>query len=505
MGKGRDKKKKASGANAKKAKNAEKQEAKALKQKVKQTGADFEDIDAILAELAKEQENQYKVTEESNCDPPSRRVNFSFTANPLNGNELIIFGGEYYDGQIVHMYNDFYRYNIDKNEWKRITSPNSPGPRSAHQVAITASGTLFLFGGEFVSPNESNFFHYKDMWCMNLKQGCVWEKLDVKIPPARSGHRIVSWKRFLILFGGFYDQAHETKYFDDLWVFDTAEFTWKCIEMSDPKPSPRSGFSFFLFGDNLVLYGGYSKVFKKGTRTVGVQHVDAWMLKLNEDFKNLKWERRKKVGGVHPGQRSGCSMVFHKGKGIMFGGVSDIEENDENLESIVFQDLFQYIVEGNKFYPITLRKRKTDGEFNNGQSGDVVPGPRFNPGLAISKNTLYMFGGAYELNNIEYTLEDFWSLNLEKLDEWKPIIRDEIASSFWKGENSDEDESDEDIDDDEDVDSRSETSDLSDNSMVNGNTNMVIDSESKDPVPGGIMYLMQNHSLNILKEQALIG
>lgn len=45
------------------------------------------------------------------------------------------------------MYNDLYRYSIDKDEWKKYTSPNSPGPRSAHQIAIMPTGTLFLFGG----------------------------------------------------------------------------------------------------------------------------------------------------------------------------------------------------------------------------------------------------------------------------------------------------------------------------------------------------------------------
>ena len=54
----------------------------------------------------------------------------------------------------VHMYNDLYRYSIDKDEWKKITSPNSPGPRSAHQIAIMPTGTLFLFGG-MVKPASS--------------------------------------------------------------------------------------------------------------------------------------------------------------------------------------------------------------------------------------------------------------------------------------------------------------------------------------------------------------
>lgn len=66
----------------------------------------------------------YAVVEETNCAPPSRRVNASLTRNPLNPVELVIFGGECYDGLCVLMYNDLYKYNTDKQEWRRVTSPN---------------------------------------------------------------------------------------------------------------------------------------------------------------------------------------------------------------------------------------------------------------------------------------------------------------------------------------------------------------------------------------------
>ncbi len=70
-------------------------------------------------------------------------------------------------------------YNIKKHEWKKVTSPNTPAPRSAQQcvavdrvtgagddaadgkagAAAAAStnnaGELWMFGGEFVSPSQS--------------------------------------------------------------------------------------------------------------------------------------------------------------------------------------------------------------------------------------------------------------------------------------------------------------------------------------------------------------
>jgi hypothetical protein len=67
------------------------------------------------------------------------------TVNPLRESELIFYGGEYYNGDKTFVYGDLYRYNVDKCEWKLVSSPNSPPPRSAHQ-AVAWKNFLFVFG-----------------------------------------------------------------------------------------------------------------------------------------------------------------------------------------------------------------------------------------------------------------------------------------------------------------------------------------------------------------------
>jgi len=37
-------------------------------------------------------------------------------------------------------------------------------------------GQLWIFGGEFASPSQSQFYHYKDLWLLNLKDS-VWQKI----------------------------------------------------------------------------------------------------------------------------------------------------------------------------------------------------------------------------------------------------------------------------------------------------------------------------------------
>ncbi|KAG0324823.1 hypothetical protein BG000_002032, partial [Podila horticola] len=556
-----------------KAKVAEKQDRKASKKdkknKAKNVEEQEEDIETILANFKKEQEEKVKIVEEVWSGPPSRRANATLTANPLNSNELIFFGGEFYDGARCAFYNDLYRYNIEKDEWRRITSPNSPGPRSSHQIAITTAGTLFLFGGEFASPNETQFFHYKDFWSMDMKTN-AWEKLEVKPKPtARSGHRMTLWKHFLVMFGGFYDNYVDTRYYDDLWVFDTLEYKWIKVELPDQmiKPAARSGFSFIPCNDGVILYGGYCKEYTKGQRPKGVVHTDTWLLKMNVDPKLIRWEKKKKSASS-PSARSGCAMAPYKNRAVLFGGVYDDDVNEETLESTFYNELYTYQIDTGRWFPMNLKRPKTAkkkkskkskqggrGGADAGQDGDeesgkrekqkweestdeefdygdfeesdneggaqekdtpqdqpltpqevstpaspapepeeedplatkdalaaaalaaagilpksaaptpevvveeikkpvkmgrfgrpkeddededeeepLMPCPRYNPMLAVQKSTLFIFGGILEVRDREYTLDDFFSLNLDKMTEYICLRESEFESQLWLGE-----------------------------------------------------------------------
>ena len=165
--------------------------------------------------------------------------------------------------------NDLLFYDIKRKEWKQVKSPAGPPPRCSHQAVATAQsgGQLWVFGGEYASPSESQFHHYKDLWVYHFASK-RWEKIPItkesgSPPSARSGHRMVMVKRHLVIFGGFHDSlsSGESKYFNDVHVFDTDERKWKKMEVTGVKPpSPRSGCSMFSLPDGrVVIYGGYCK------------------------------------------------------------------------------------------------------------------------------------------------------------------------------------------------------------------------------------------------------
>lgn len=313
----------------------------------------------------------HKTSEEA-AEIPSRRANATLTADPVSTNTLWLYGGEYFDGTNCYFYPDLYRYIIDKNEWRRLSSPTQPGPRSAHQVVASSSGggKLWLFGGEYAALNQTAFHHYRDLWAFDLTQKS-WERFDTKMKPsARSGHRMAMWKHYVVLFGGFHDVGIRTTYLSDLWLWDTLEYRWHevVIRDADRRPSARSGFSFLPCAEGIILHGGYCKEYQ-GNQVKGVVLDDTWLLRMDTDTSKLKWERRKKQG-YPPSPRSGVQMAHWaaKGMGVYFGGVFDTYDSEEDdMVSIFYNELFGYQTAGNgRWVSLMLKrpKKKAGGGVN---------------------------------------------------------------------------------------------------------------------------------------------
>lgn len=472
------------------------------KQKDKENDKDDEDLEAILAKIQRDWEETHKVTEELVEGPPSRRASAVLLPCP-NGNHLWCIGGEFYSpDEKAYFYNDVFRYSPDKDEWRKFVSPTAPGPRSAHAAVATpiGGGKIFLFGGEFSSLNQHTFHHYRDFWCFDISTHS-WDRIETKVlPSARSGHRMAMWKHYIVLFGGFYDAGVTTRYLNDLWVFDIHEYKWRQIEYKETelRPSARSGFSFLPTADGMILHGGYCKEYRQ-KRPVGIMLEDTWLLRMSveasaegtastKDPLKVKWERRKRPSTAYaPSLRSGCTMAVWTARsmGIMFGGVTDDDTGEETLESQFHNDLNGYDLSGKgRWVSMRLKQKKKQGgpshkkvvadetsdEENpaTGQETDPddpnlsTPLPRYNAMLAILRNTLYIYGGIYEHGSKEYTLDDFYSLQLDKMDRYVCLKESPIVIM---DESSDDDEDDDD-DEDEGRSDDAESDDGSDGSVV---------------------------------------
>lgn len=459
----------------------------------------------MLEEYRRQQEQFLKITETVIDGAPKPRSASTIMASPHESNSLLLFGGEYFNGSIAQFFNDLHIYNINRDEWRCVTSPNAPLPRSGHAWTRSSNPNyVYLFGGEFSSPKQGTFHHYSDFWRLEPATR-EWTKIEVKgkdkSPPARSGHRMTYWKQYVILFGGFQDTSNQTKYLADLWIFDTVNYVWHCpvLPPAQLKPDARSSFTFLPSEQGAVLCGGYSRVKatvqlkkqKKGSQPQGQKnvllpkvHEDCYFLRMTlppaEGNSNapptVRWEKRKKPANAPTPSRAGATMAFHKGRGILFGGVHDVEQSEEGMESEFFNQLFAWNIERNRFMPLAARKprqqKKNASEQRVGRRGraqaneeellrqlaalqagtsledadDIElekmleepeeeekparempvsmepPHMRFNAQLTVQNDVLYIYGGTFEKGDREFTFDDLYAIDLVKLDGYKEIF-----------------------------------------------------------------------------------
>ncbi len=388
---------------------------------------------------------------------------------------------------------------------------------------------MYLFGGEFSSPKQGTFYHYNDFWRLEPSSR-EWTRLESKgkSPPARSGHRLVYHQKYIVLFGGFQDTSQQTKYLQDLWIYDCQNHIWHnpVLPPASQKPDARSSFSFHPHEAGAVLYGGYSRV--KTSTAVGKQtkggsqasksvlqpvvHQDIWFLRITQPPPDtpssapptVRWERRKKSANAPNPSRAGATQAYHKGRGILFGGVHDVEESEEGIESEFFNQLYALNLERNRFFPLLLRRTRappkkqiddrgakrergkadeanllrslaaleTKGTFASSDAMysnpvdeiddmpskpakptfSTMPHPRFNAQLAVQGDVLYIYGGTFERGDREYTFDEMYAIDLGKLDGVHEIYRRELANWLEDQAESDSDSDEEDESEDEDMD-----------------------------------------------------
>lgn len=65
------------------------------------------------------------------------------------------------------------------------------------------------------------------------------------------------------------------------------------------------------------------------------------------------------------------------------------------------------------------------------------PSPRMNAGLVLVRHHLYIFGGSYEQGHRLFTLCDFYSIDINKLDAWVTHIGN-MPSLAWYGSDSED-------------------------------------------------------------------
>ncbi|KAG7367506.1 galactose oxidase [Nitzschia inconspicua] len=370
------------------AKKEAKQEKAAQKRLLKQSqpanhdGSDNEEVGpdvAAIDQVLRAYKNQDKAKIQQALDKPTLenlltefplpRANATLEhgADDKNRDYLYLFGGEYFDGIENVVLDELLRFDCRKKEWKQILTFPRPSPRCAHSC-VAYKSSLFVFGGEMATAEA--YHHYRDLWKFDLNN-LRWTEIAAKNPPsARSGHACFVWKHFMVIIGGFFEALKETKWYNDVHVFDLQTEMWMDVPQSrlSVKPEPRSACNVALYGTNkAIVHGGFSKLKTSNASTETKVHTDAWILHLAPllQQKAPTWERwmssTKTISSSSPNGRAGTSCISYKDRMVVFGGVVDKEQHHHKVDSIFYNDLVAMDIERRKWFPLRVKDKSTKG------------------------------------------------------------------------------------------------------------------------------------------------
>ncbi|CAK9881241.1 unnamed protein product [Sphagnum jensenii] len=245
---------------------------------------------------------------------PSAR--YQHAAEVVN-NKLYVIGGNH-NGRYL---NDVQFLDLKTLEWSKVEKvPQSPLSEQQKQLSswfppcaghsLIRWGTkLLAVAGHSKEPVDTVTVRAFDTHTM------TWTILDVhgKTPIARGGQSVTLVGSTLVMFGG---EDSKRRLMNDLNILDLETLTWKAVDTSGTRPSPRSDHVAAAHGDRyLFLFGGGSH---------SSCYNDLYVL----DLDSMEWSQAQ-TGGTVPSPRAGHAgatignSLYIIGGGDNKSGISD--------------------------------------------------------------------------------------------------------------------------------------------------------------------------------------
>ncbi|PSN70029.1 hypothetical protein BS50DRAFT_608685 [Corynespora cassiicola Philippines] len=259
-------------------------------------------------------------------DGPGPRVGHS---SLLVGNAFIVFGGDTKLEDNDDLDDTLYLLNTSTKHWSRAL-PQGPRPtgRYGHTLNILGS-KIYIFGGQV----EGVFFNDLVAFDLNSLQSSSsrWEVLhpsqntgtvsspQVRLPPARTNHSIVTWNDKLYLFGG----TDGLTWFNDVWTYEPRSNSWTELDCIGYIPVAREGHSATLVNDTMYIFGGRTQE--------GVDLGDLAAFRIS----SRRWYMFQNMG-ASPSARSGHSMTAFGKHVIVMGGEPSSSASDRNELSLAY-------------------------------------------------------------------------------------------------------------------------------------------------------------------------
>ncbi|KTW30365.1 hypothetical protein T552_00838 [Pneumocystis carinii B80] len=255
----------------------------------------------------------YQIQTPGEC--PSSRVGH---AGLVIGNAFIVFGGDTKTSKNNVNDNSLYLLNTTSKIWtKAVVYGNKPPGRYGHTLNVLGT-KIIIFGGQM----ETCFFN--DMFSFDLDSlnslNAKWELITpvTNLPSARTNHIMITYQEKLYLFGG----TNGNEWFNDVWVFDYKNLSWKEIACNGCIPQPREGHSAALVDDIIYIFGG------RGLDGSDLGDLIAFKISTSRwyIFQNM---------GPSPSPRSGHVLTSFGQKIIVLGGEDSLNRIEDSSISYI--------------------------------------------------------------------------------------------------------------------------------------------------------------------------
>ncbi|KAF9558174.1 hypothetical protein CPC08DRAFT_724650 [Agrocybe pediades] len=221
------------------------------------------------------------------------------------------------------------------------------------------------------------------------------------------------------------------------------------------------------------LAHGYCKEYMKGKRPLGVMLDDTWLLKHQFHTLNSQQTQRfiQNQKPPPPPNQAAASRPSSMGKmKAAFGCVRipayrkrEMDKHEPKAASANNESDRNGTPQQPKDKAVSVTGAG-EGAVDVVDQLSTTPLPRYNAVLAVLRNTLYIYGGIYERGSREYTLDDFYALQLDKMEVYRCLKKSDVVIPEGEEESS-SDEDDDDEDDDRD-DSGEDTDDEDGKTLV---------------------------------------
>ncbi|KAG0142547.1 hypothetical protein CROQUDRAFT_50169 [Cronartium quercuum f. sp. fusiforme G11] len=407
---------------------------------------------------------------------PGPRSAHQIVATPAGGGKLWLFGGEFasVNQTSFHHYRDLWCFDLATHTWERINTKAMPSARSGHRMTVWKQW-IILFGGFHDVGVRTNYLN--DLWVFDTLE-YKWQQFAAKDterwPSPRSGFSLLSTPEGIVLHGG-YCKIYTTKtkskgvVLDDTFFLklDGGNTEWTKILKWDKRkkigtiPNLRSGSTMVNWVNKMmgVGFGGVLDVADEEEGLVSEFYNDlyAYQLTGNGCWMLLNLKKKKKRGGGQATRKKAQNRAqvmdqppsMHDSENPIEDEEMDEEDRVEEAQLRAEQTIREEL---KRIKQPSLSLPIKEQELNDADNADdpekSIPLARYNPMLAVLKNTLYIYGGIFESGDREYTLQSFYSLALDKLDRFMCLRDDDIQDHEWNEEvessASDDDDADED-------------------------------------------------------------